>query len=211
MVLGLIAFLAIVYIVQINTSILLTLRFSAIPEEILTSWYALSSGNFTASVGEEFFTLFSYSMLHGSFVDHLAGNLFFLWVFAAVASELLSARWVIPIFVFTAITGGLCHMALNPTSNGYLLGASGAVMGFQGLYLAMSVRWHLPDPHVWPIASPVAPSRLAVIGVLFLLLDFRGYLMGGSQIAYGAHLGGFIGGLFLGGFIVPMPRVALPR
>ena len=36
-------------------------------------------------------------------------------------------------------------------------------------------------------------------------------MCGETGVAYGAHLGGFIGGLFLGSFIVPMPRVALPR
>jgi len=36
-------------------------------------------------------------------------------------------------------------------------------------------------------------------------------MCGETGVAYGAHLGGFIGGLFLGSFIVPRPRVALPR
>ena len=159
---------------------------------------------------KEIFTLFTATLLHADF-GHLSGNMLFLWIFAAIASELLGARWVLPIFVFTGICGNICHVALNADAPNPCLGASGAVMGFEGLYLAMAVRWQLPNPHVWPVARPIAPSQLALLGVLSLILDFNGYIGGDQITAHGAHLGGFIGGLFLGSFIVPMPRVALPR
>lgn len=210
MVLGLIAFLTVILIVQSNTDYTFTERFSAIPTEVVSAWDALRAGDFSSAVGEEFLTLLTAGLLHGDF-GHLSGNMLFLWIFAAIACELLGARWVLPIFVFTAITGNLCHIILNLDSPIPCLGASGAVMGFEGLYLAMAVRWSLPDPHVWPMASPVAPGRLAFLGILGLIFDFNGFISGIEGVAYGAHLGGFIGGLFLGGFIVPMPRVALPR
>lgn len=208
--LGLIAFITAVFIVQCFTGDSLTLRFTAVPHEIVSAWGEIRSGNFSKAAAEEMFTLFSATLLHGDF-SHLSGNMIFLWIFAAIASELLGARWLIPIFVFTGICGSICHVALNADSPIPCLGASGAVMGFEGLYLAMVVRWRLPDPHVWPMASPVAPGRLAFLGVLGLILDFNGYIGGEMGVAYSAHLGGFIGGLFLGSFIVPMPRVALPR
>ena len=134
-----------------------------------------------------------------------------LWIFGAVAVELLGYRWMLLVFLFTGICGSVCHTALNADSYIPMLGASGAVMGFEGLYLAMAVRWQLPDPHVWPIARPVPPSRLAMLGILGLMFDLSGYMSGYEGVAYGAHLGGFIGGIFLGSFVVPMPRVALPR
>lgn len=208
--LAIIAFLTAVFIVQSIAGYEFTYRFSAIPVEIVSAWDEIRAGNFGKGAAEEMFTLLGATLLHGDF-GHLTGNMLFLWIFAAIASELLGARWLIPVFVFTGICGNLCHVALNADSPIPCLGASGAVMGFEGLYLAMAVRWRLPDPHVWPIARPVAPGRLAFLGVLGLILDFNGYIGGETGIAYGAHLGGFIGGLFLGSFIVPMPRVALPR
>lgn len=210
MVLGLLAFLSVVLIVQSNTDYSFTERFSAIPTEVVSAWDALRAGNYSSTVGEELLTLLTAALLHGD-IGHLSGNMLFLWIFAAIACELLGARWVIPIFAFTAITGSLCHVFLNLDSPIPCLGASGAVMGFEGLYLAMAVRWRLPNPHVWPMARPVEPGRLAFIGILGLIFDFNGYISGIEGVAYGAHLGGFIGGLILGGFIVPMPRVALPR
>lgn len=207
MTLGLIGFITLVFIVQCIADDSLTERFCPVQEEIVSAWGEIRSGHFSMGAAEEFFTLFSATLLHAD-IGHISGNMLFLWIFAAIASELLSARWVLPVFVFTGICGSVCHVALN--TNPYL-GASGAVMGFEGLYLAMAVRWRLPDPHVWPIARPVLPSQLAMIGVLILILNFNDYIAGDVSTAYSAHLGGFIGGLFLGCFVVPMPSVALPR
>ncbi len=208
--LGLIAFLTVVLFIQTIAGYDFTDRFSAIPSEIVSSWNGFRSGNSVPGAAEEMLTLFTAALLHGDF-GHLAGNMVFLWIFAAIASELLGGRAVIPIFVFTAICGNICHVMLNADSPNPCLGASGAVMGFEGLYLGMAVRWRLPDPHIWPISRPVAPGQLALVGIIGLFLDFMGYLNGGAGIAHSAHLGGFIGGLFLGSFIVRMPRVALPR
>lgn len=184
--------------------------FMAFPAEVVDAWNTLCKGDYENVPWAEFGTLFTPAMLHGS-PEHIIGNMIFLWIFAALAAELLGQRFMLFVFVFTAITGSLCHIALNPEEAIPYLGASGAVMGFEGLYLAMAVRWRLPDPHVWPMARPIEPGRLAMIGIVGLMFDFMNYSRGEMGIAYGAHLGGFIGGLLLGSFFVKMPRFALPR
>lgn len=185
-------------------------KYMTVPAEVLAEWQNLREGNFQGVAWIEIFTLFSAALLHGS-PEHLIGNMIFLWIFAALAVELLGSRVMLFTFLFTAITGNMVHIALNPDSFIPCLGASGAVMGFEGLYLAIAVRWHLPDPHIWPMARPIEPSRLAMVGIVGLIFDFLGYTSGGTGVAYGAHLGGFIGGLLIGSFFVKMPRVALPR
>jgi membrane associated rhomboid family serine protease len=50
-----------------------------------------------------------------------------------------------------------------------------------------------------------------MVGIIGLIYDFMNYTSGVTGIAYGAHFGGFIGGLIIGSFLVKMPRVALPR
>lgn len=184
--------------------------FMLVPVKFVNAWNTLREGDFQNVRWAEFVTLFTPAMLHGS-AGHIIGNMIFLWIFGALASELLGQRCMLFVFVFTAITGSLCHIALNPDSVIPNLGASGAVMGFEGLYLGMAVRWRLPDPHVWPMSRPIEPGRLAMIGIVGLVFDFMGYTSGEMGIAYGAHLGGFIGGLLLGSFFVKMPRYALPR
>jgi membrane associated rhomboid family serine protease len=85
-------------------------------------------------------------------------------------------------------------------------------MGFEGAYLGLAARWHLPDPHIWPIARPVPPSRLALVGGIGVAMDYYS-LMSGSEdhIAYGAHIGGFTTGLLLAALAMPKPRLARPR
>ena len=185
-------------------------KYMAVPAEVMTEWNHLRVGNFQDVAWIEIFTLFSAALLHGG-SDHLIGNMIFLWIFAALIVELLGSRVMLFTFFFTAITGNMFQVALNPDSLIPCLGASGAVMGFEGLYLAMAVRWHLPDPHIWPMSRAIAPSRLAMVGIIGLIYDFIGHASGQTGIAYGAHFGGFIGGLILGSFFVKMPRVALPR
>ena len=205
---ALIAFISAIHALQILLGEGFEDRFMVVPAAVVKAMRELRTGDFSGA--DSLLTLFTASLLHGD-VAHLFGNMLYLWIFGAVAAELLGHRWVMLVFIFTAICGSACHVALNPEETIPMLGASGAVMGFEGLYLGMALRWHLPDPHVWPIARPVTPAHLAAVGVIGLLFDFSGYLGGYQGVAYGAHLGGFIGGMVLGAAIAPMPRVALPR
>lgn len=208
--LGLILFISLIYILQVFLGEGWYFKYMAVPGAITDAWNSMRGGDFSSKNFAQMFSLLSAAFLHGD-AGHLTGNMLPFWIFGAIAAELLGYRWMLFVFLFTGICGSVCHTALNHDQYIPSLGASGAVMGFEGLYLAMAVRWHLPDPHVWPIARPVPPSRLAMLGILALMFDFSNYVSGLEGIAYGAHIGGFIGGMFLGGFIVPMPRVALPR
>jgi membrane associated rhomboid family serine protease len=208
--LALIVFISGVFLLQKLLGYGFNLRFMAVPADIVGAFHSIRADGFSGDAAGKIFTLLSAAFLHGD-IGHLLGNMLFLWIFAAIAAELLGARWMLFTFFFAAISGSLCHVGLNAGESIPMLGASGAVTGFEGLYLGMAVRWRLPDPHVWPIARPVPPAHLAAIGVIGLVLDFGGYLSGNFGVAYGAHLGGFIGGMLLGAAVVPMPRVALPR
>lgn len=210
---ALLALIGVLILIQILQMVLgddAFLRFQIVPSAIMDSWNALRSGDFAHVRLPVLSTLLTYAFLHGD-MDHLLGNLLFLWIFASLAAELIGHRWMLLVFTVTAICGGICHTALNRDDLTPMLGASGAVAGFEGLYLGMSTRWHLPYPHVWPMSRPVPPLNLAILAVLGYLMDFSGYISGPSGIAHGAHLGGFISGMALGGFIVPMPRLALHR
>lgn len=186
--------------------------FMAVPGSIADSWRDLRNGNFSLlQDGWEFATLLSCVFLHAD-GQHLLFNMLYLWMFAALALELLGVRWMFLLFFVTGICGSLCHTLFNATEYIPSLGASGAVMGFQGAYLAMVVRWRLPDPQAWPLSRPIAPSNLALFALIGIATDYYGLMdHSSSGIAYGAHIGGFISGVFLTGFLAPRPAVAHPR
>lgn len=160
-----------------------------------------------AEVWQPMLTLFTHSLLHGS-LEHLASNLFFFWMFAGLVGRLLGSKWVFLVFPFTAILGGIVHLAMNWGEPIPMLGASGGVMGFEGAYLGLAVRWRLPDPFIWPMSRPVPPAHLALLAAIGFGLDYRAIISGfSSGIAYGAHLGGFAGGLLLATLFLPKPRM----
>jgi membrane associated rhomboid family serine protease len=209
--LGLIAIIFGIFVFQQIRGIEWYFPFMAVPAQVAESLGHLKEGDFSIENLKRFGTLLSCAFLHAS-PEHVLFNMLFLWIFAALAAELLGHRWMFIIFVVTAITGSIFHTMLNATSFRPMLGASGAVMGFEGAYVGMAVRWALPEPHVWPMARAIPAGQLALIGIGGVVLDYTS-LMGQSQdnIAYGAHIGGFVGGLLLTALFAPKPRGAKVR
>lgn len=204
----LIILITIVFFAQILIGERWYARFMVVPAEIMTHFESLQSGSFASEHLSGLKSLITYAFLHAGF-DHIIYNMIFLWIFAALINELLGWRWMLTIFVLTSIAGGLTHVAMNRTDFIPMLGASGAVMGFEGAYLGLATRFALPDPHVWPIARPIPPGRLALLAVLGVSFDYYAILEGSDVgIAYGAHIGGFTMGLLITALAVPRPKLA---
>jgi membrane associated rhomboid family serine protease len=177
------------------------------PADVEAAWERLSAGQSTAADWRSFGTLLSYAFLHGDF-EHVFFNMLFFWIFGALIVELLGWRWMLVIFAVTAVGGALAHTIMNRGESMPMLGASGAVMGFEGAYLGLATRWTLPDPHVWPVARPVSPSRLALLAAVGVGIDYFSIMQGmDTGIAYGAHIGGFTAGLLIAGILAPRPRI----
>lgn len=182
-----------------------------VPGAVAESWRNLREG--TAGVVEawQFGTLISSVFLHGD-VFHLAGNMLYLWGFGALVSELLGWRWMLGIFFLSALGASTSHVIIERDSWMPMLGASGAISGFMGAYLGMALRWDLPDPHIWPLAAPVEPWKLAALAAVFVAMDYHSMFTGSAgNIAVGAHVGGFTTGLLLTSLVAPMPWIARPR
>ncbi|MEI7909355.1 MAG: rhomboid family intramembrane serine protease [Verrucomicrobiota bacterium] len=180
----------------------------AVPGQIVQSWRRVQEGSAGGADYRQFGTLLSCAFLHAGF-DHVLYNMLYLWIFAALAVDLLGQRWMLLIFVVTAVSGSLCHTLFNVDKFIPMLGASGAVMGFEGAYLGLATRWHLPEPHVWPMTRPIPAGQLALLAVFGVAMDYFSLMThAGGNVAYGAHLGGFTAGLFLTGLFAPRPKAA---
>jgi len=209
--LGLIAVMFGIFLFQEVRGIEWYFRYMAVPAMITESWQNLRSG--IAGMGDfkTLGTLLSCAFLHAT-AEHIVYNMLFLWIFAALVVELLGARWMFGIFFVTAITGSILHVVLNAGEFGPMLGASGAVMGFEGAYLGLATRWHLPQPHIWPMSRPVPAGQLALLGVVGVGFDYISLMSHSPEnIAFGAHIGGFIGGLVLTALAAPKPHGAYHR
>ena len=204
---GLIVLISLVFFLQGVVGYARYSPFMVVPQEVVAAWNSLCQGTVTTENFRTLGTLLSSAFLHGN-TEHLFYNMLYLWIFGALTTELIGPRWMLAIFLVTAVSGSVLHTVLNSAERVPMLGASGAVMGFEGVYLGLALRWRLPDPHVWPMAHPIPPGQLAALAVIGVVLDFYGIMNHQANIAYGAHIGGFFAGLILAATIIHRPRTA---
>ena len=177
----------------------------AVPLKIENALVAIRSGDGDASSWQACATLLTSGLLHMD-LDHLVGNLLFLWIFAGLARRLIHESWIPVVFVLTAMAGTALHVVLNRGESIPMLGASGAVMGFEGLYLGLATRGKLPDAFIWPLSRPVTPVELLMVEIFGIGYDYYNLMSNSaSGVAIGAHIGGFLMGFVLGSFVVPRP------
>jgi membrane associated rhomboid family serine protease len=153
-----------------------------------------------------FTTPITYSLLHGS-LPHLAINMIWLAAFGSpLANRLGAARFVL-FWVAASIAAAALHYVLHMTSQAPLVGASGAISGMMGAAARFGFRIDRSSGQSafgGPIMAvqSVLRSRgvvsfLAVWMVINLLTGFFNLVPGDvSQIAWEAHIGGFIVGFF---------------
>lgn len=148
-------------------------------------------------------SLFMTMWLHGS-VAHLATNMWFLYIFGDNVEDDLGFAYI-PFYLAAGIVSALVHIAVNPTSTTYFVGASGAISGVMGLYLVLHPRARIATL-VWVIFYITV---IAVPAWVWLLVWFAlGNLLPAmtetmSYVAYWAHIGGFVFGLLLGLMVRP--------
>src|SRR5690606_29436030 len=131
---------------------------------------------------------FSYALLHGG-LGHLALNGVMLAVMGQVLERRLGAGPFLLLFAAGAAGGALAHVMIGGSPQSPLIGASAAVGGLYGAGLVLH--------HRGVYLGPNARLLVALAG-LFVIMNLLGVvlpLLG--NIAYGAHLGGFIAGVLL--------------
>lgn len=144
--------------------------------------------------------IFTSMFLHAGII-HIGGNLLFLYIFGDNIEYKFGRGKYLGLYLFWGLVAGFTHVLSDPSSQLPAIGASGAISGVLGAYLILypnvrvvtllffgffirfiriSAKWYLP---FWFIFQNVLP---AFIG------------SGGSGVAFFAHIGGFLIGLFTG-------------
>lgn len=135
-------------------------------------------------------TLLTSPFLHGSFM-HLFGNMLYLWVFGNNVEDAMGHRRFLAFYLLCGAIAGLVHVASDPGSTTPTIGASGAVSGVLGAYLVLHPKSRILVPVVFvPLYLPAWLLLLVWFGYQFLSA-FSG---AGSNVAWWAHIGGFIAG-----------------
>jgi membrane associated rhomboid family serine protease len=138
-------------------------------------------------------TLISYQFLHGGWW-HLISNMLFLWVFADNVEDAYGHVAFLFLYLTSGVIAALAHVLVSPSSAVPLVGASGAVSGILGAYLVL-----FPKARVWILLFLRLPLRIGaawVLGGWFGLQILSWWLTRNTDndIAWGAHVGGFLAG-----------------
>lgn len=160
---------------------------------------ALAGGDVTLAQAAT--PLLTSIFLHGGFL-HLLGNMWFLWVFGDNVEDRMGHARYLLFYLLTGIGAGVVHTLFNWGSPIPAVGASGAISGVMGAYVALfpgsRVVTLVPLLIFWFMARVPA---VVMIGYWFALQFLSGvYSLGGPQgggVAWWAHIGGFLLGLAL--------------
>ena len=145
------------------------------------------------SIPDLFFSMF----LHGGLL-HLAGNMLFLWIYGDNVEHRLGRPGFLLTYLFTGALATLFFSFFAGPSMIPLVGASGAISGVLGIYFLLFPRNKVK---VFIALIPfyvnvlLIPSRL-VLGFFLVVDNLLPVLVSQqSPVAYGAHIGGFLGGM----------------
>ena len=165
--------------------------FGVVPSDLTHA----ASQNIPFSPIPEPLTFLTYMFLHAGWL-HLISNMLFLWVFADNVEDAFGYFAFTLFYVLCGIAGALAHVIMTPDSPAPLIGASGAVSGVIGAYALL-----YPKARVWILLFFRIPLRISAIWVLggWFLLQVFSVLTAETgddvQVAWWAHIGGFIAGL----------------
>ena len=133
--------------------------------------------------------------LHGG-AWHLIGNMLFLYIFGDNIEDACGHWRFAVFFLATGFAAALAHGFAEAGSDVPLVGASGAISGILGAYLLLR-----PTARITALLPFFVPVRLPVwawIGGWFIYQTVAsGGHVGQENVAYMAHIGGFIAGLAL--------------
>ena len=150
----------------------------------------------------EWWRLLSPVLVHGSLL-HLAFNMYFLYLVGPLVEQLYGSARFLVLYVLTAATASLASYLIG--GPGPSVGASGALFGLCGVLLVGRVL-HRP---VLQGQQRAMMSQIGGLVVINLVLGFGLNAFGGG-IDNAAHLGGLLGGLWLGLLIPPAGAAQLP-
>jgi membrane associated rhomboid family serine protease len=165
------------------------------------------------SLSQQFLSFISFMFLHGSFW-HLLGNMWFLYIFGDNVEDRLGHLRYLFFYLLCGISSALTHLFFNLDSMMPTIGASGAIAGVMGAYFILYPRSRI----VTLIPIIFIPYFIELPAAIFLgIWLFMQFISAtltsveAGNIAWWAHIGGFIfGALFLKLFLL-MPEQGISR
>jgi membrane associated rhomboid family serine protease len=165
------------------------------------------------SLWERAVPFISYMGLHND-LTHLAINCLFLLAFGPIVAKRFGAVLFLVFFAVCGVIAAAVYLAFNWGDPEPVIGASGGLSGLMAAALRMlptQIPWAMPgETPLAPIFSRQVLMFSLVLAVVNVIAGLTGLGFGGDagNIAWQAHLGGYVAGLLLAGlfdYLRPRP------
>jgi len=135
--------------------------------------------------------------LHSGF-GHLAGNMLFLWIYGDNVEYRLGKVAYVLWYLATGMVATLSFGFMAGDSLVPLVGASGAISGVLGFYLVWFPHNYVKIFLFFPFFGIFPIRAYWVLGIYLVLENLLPALSArGSNVAHGAHIGGFVAGAII--------------
>lgn len=142
-----------------------------------------------------YITLLTSLFLHGSFF-HLIGNMWFLWIFGNNIEDVVGHYKFIAFYILGGVAASFLQIAVSASSTVPVIGASGAVSAILGAYILMFPKARVKTlMFLFIFVTVINVPAVAFIGIWFFMQLLSSVTRAGSNVAWFAHIGGFIFGL----------------
>jgi len=142
---------------------------------------------------------FTSMFLHGGWL-HLIFNMLFLWIFGNNVEDTMGRVRFLVFYLLCGLAATAAQVAIDPGSIVPTIGASGAIAGVLGAYIVLFPRAKVLSVIPLFIFFPVIMVPAWVLLVLWFawqLVEALASLGVQTEIAFFAHIGGFVAGLLL--------------
>jgi membrane associated rhomboid family serine protease len=186
-----------VMIIALNTFVFLwTLTQPTYRQNVFIQHYAMVPDHLRLT------SLVTSMFLHGGWL-HLIGNMWFLWVFGSHIEDVMGAPRFLLFYLSCGVVSAVVQLAMSLGSPVPTLGASGAIAGVMGAFLVLYPRVRVTTLIfiIFFVTTVEIPAAFMLM-YWFVIQLVSGLFSSGSfsdsgGVAWFAHVGGFLVGLFL--------------
>lgn len=156
-------------------------------------------------------TIFTGMFMHGDLV-HFGSNMLYLWVFGDNVEAHMGHVAYFAFYLVAGVAAAWMQIAVTPSSDVPMIGASGAIAGVLGAYFLLFPRSRVRTLLMYFVVTVVRVPAVFLLGFWILLqfwegLGSLGISAQGGGVAYWAHIGGFaVGALVVAGYRILMRR-----
>jgi membrane associated rhomboid family serine protease len=144
-------------------------------------------------------SLFTSMFLHGGWL-HIIFNMLFLWIFGNNVEDTMGKAKFLIFYLLCGLAASTAQVAIDPSSMVPTIGASGAIAGVLGAYIVL-----FPHAKVLSVIPLFVFFPVIMVPAWILLLIWFGVqLLQGitslgvqTEVAFFAHVGGFVAGALL--------------